>query len=222
MPAWQNRQPRVQPRKISTAYRSCTVSASGTSGFFGYGHASRSIVVRLCTRNGTSGPVRHDPLDPPVGQVVHVVEARHVDASVRASRSSSSSRPPGQPSAFHSPHDAVISSTASSPSPSTAASMKSAIGSGLNAACPPATTTGSLVGPVGGEQRDAGQVERGQHVGVAELGRERDAEQVEAPTGRCASTVNCGTPCSRISFSRSGQTAYVRSASTSGRSLSTS
>ena len=55
MPAWQNRQPRVQPRKISTAYRSCTVSASGTSGFFGYGQASRSIVVRLCTRNGTSG-----------------------------------------------------------------------------------------------------------------------------------------------------------------------
>ena len=80
MPAWQNRQPRVQPRKISTAYRSCTVSASGTSGLFGYGHASRSIVVRLCTRNGTSGAVGHDPLDPPVGQVVDVVEARHVDA----------------------------------------------------------------------------------------------------------------------------------------------
>ena len=55
IPAWQNRQPRVQPRKISTAYRSCTVSASGTSGFFGYGHLSRSMVVRLCTRNGTSG-----------------------------------------------------------------------------------------------------------------------------------------------------------------------
>ena len=54
MPAWQKRQPRVHPRKISTAYRSCTVSASGTSGFFGYGQASRSIVVRLRTRNGTS------------------------------------------------------------------------------------------------------------------------------------------------------------------------
>ncbi len=35
MPAWQNRHPRVQPRKISTLNRSCTVSASGTSGFFG-------------------------------------------------------------------------------------------------------------------------------------------------------------------------------------------
>ena len=35
MPAWQKRQPRVQPRKISTLIRSCTVSASGTSGCFG-------------------------------------------------------------------------------------------------------------------------------------------------------------------------------------------
>ena len=32
IPAWQNRQPRVQPRKISTLYRSCTVSATGTMG----------------------------------------------------------------------------------------------------------------------------------------------------------------------------------------------
>ena len=35
IPAWQNRQPRVQPRKISTENRSCTVSASGTSGLAG-------------------------------------------------------------------------------------------------------------------------------------------------------------------------------------------
>ena len=35
MPAWQNRQPRVQPRKISTLIRSCTLSASGTIGAFG-------------------------------------------------------------------------------------------------------------------------------------------------------------------------------------------
>ena len=32
MPAWQNRQPRVQPRKISTLYRSCTDSCNGTRG----------------------------------------------------------------------------------------------------------------------------------------------------------------------------------------------
>ena len=35
IPAWQNRQPRVQPRKISTLNRSCTVSASGTNGLRG-------------------------------------------------------------------------------------------------------------------------------------------------------------------------------------------
>lgn len=35
MPAWQKRQPRVQPRKISTDIRSCTVSASGTRGCLG-------------------------------------------------------------------------------------------------------------------------------------------------------------------------------------------
>ena len=35
IPAWQNRQPRVQPRKISTLNRSCTDSATGTSGLRG-------------------------------------------------------------------------------------------------------------------------------------------------------------------------------------------
>ena len=35
IPAWQNLQPRVHPRKISTLIRSCTLSASGTSGAFG-------------------------------------------------------------------------------------------------------------------------------------------------------------------------------------------
>ena len=55
IPAWQNRQPRVQPRKISTLYRSCTVSATGTMGWRGYGHASRSITVCLATEGGTPG-----------------------------------------------------------------------------------------------------------------------------------------------------------------------
>ncbi len=55
MPAWQKRQPRVQPRKISTLIRSWTLSASGTSGCFGYGHSSRSITVCLLTRHGTPG-----------------------------------------------------------------------------------------------------------------------------------------------------------------------
>ncbi len=55
IPAWQKRQPRVQPRKISTLYRSCTVSATGTTGAFGYGQASRSSSVCLRTDAGTPG-----------------------------------------------------------------------------------------------------------------------------------------------------------------------
>jgi hypothetical protein len=53
MPAWQNRQPRVQPRKISTLIRSCTLSATGTSGCFGYGQLSRFMTVCFATRHGT-------------------------------------------------------------------------------------------------------------------------------------------------------------------------
>ena len=57
--------------------------------------------------------------------------------------------------------------------------MKSAIGSGLNAAWPPAITTRVLVVAVARLERDAREVERGEQVGVAELGGEADAEQVE-------------------------------------------
>ena len=37
MPAWQKRQPRVHPRKISTFSRSCTTSVRGTSCWLGIG-----------------------------------------------------------------------------------------------------------------------------------------------------------------------------------------
>src|ERR1700727_3976681 len=55
IPAWQNRQPLVQPRKISTLNRSCTVSASGTSGLAGYGQESMFITVCLDTDIGMPG-----------------------------------------------------------------------------------------------------------------------------------------------------------------------
>ena len=54
MPAWQKRQPRVQPRKTSTDKRSCTTSVTGTSWFLGYGHSARSAIVRFSTVDGTS------------------------------------------------------------------------------------------------------------------------------------------------------------------------
>ena len=65
IPAWQNRQPRVQPRKISTLARSCTVSASGTSGAFGYGQSSSSTVVRFCTVDGTRSSTGSTAAIPP-------------------------------------------------------------------------------------------------------------------------------------------------------------
>ena len=85
--------------------------------------------------------------------------------------------------------------------------MKSAIGSGLNAAWPPATTIGCVVGAVGGVQRDAGEVERGQQVGVAEFGGEGHAEQVEGADRAVRVDGELRMPCSRISASRSGHTA---------------
>ena len=59
--------------------------------------------------------------------------------------------------------------------------MKSATGSGLNAACPPATTIGWASVRSAALQRDTGEVERGQQVGVAQLGGEADPEYVERP-----------------------------------------
>ena len=55
IPAWQKRQPRVQPRKTSTLRRSWTTSVSGTSWFLGYGQSARSATVRFSTSSGTSG-----------------------------------------------------------------------------------------------------------------------------------------------------------------------
>ena len=49
MPAWQNRHPRVQPRKISTLSRSCTTSVSGTSWCFGVNRTlKRGMALTWC------------------------------------------------------------------------------------------------------------------------------------------------------------------------------
>ena len=83
MPAWQNRQPRVQPRKISTLIRSCTVSASGTSGVFGIGPLVEVHHGVLADPLGHALAVRGDRRDSTVGAVADVVEARDVDAAGR-------------------------------------------------------------------------------------------------------------------------------------------
>lgn len=64
--------------------------------------------------------------------------------------------------------------------------MNSAIGSGLKAAWPPHEDDRVVDGAVGGVQRDAREVERGEHVGVAQLGGEAEAEDVEGAHGPVA------------------------------------
>ena len=71
IPAWQNRQPRVQPRNTSTLRRSCTTSISGTSCCFGYGHCA------LVDGRGHIGKLRPDLADRRA-VVDHVVERWHV------------------------------------------------------------------------------------------------------------------------------------------------
>ena len=100
---------------------------------------------------------------------------------MRASRSSSSSRPPGPPSAFQLADDggdlqhrllAVAEHRG-----------VDEVGDRLRVegGVPAGQHDRVVLGAVARVQRDAGQVERGEHVGVAELGGERDAEQVERP-----------------------------------------
>ena len=84
-----------------------------------------------------------------------------------------------RPERFHAPTTSVISPTTSSPSPMTKASTKSAMGSGLNAQCPPTTTERVLGTAVLGPHRHAGEVEALEHVGVHELGGEAEGEHVE-------------------------------------------
>ena len=57
--------------------------------------------------------------------------------------------------------------------------MKRAIGSGLTAHGPPAITSGCSQRPVFGRQGDAAQIEHRQHVAVAEVVLQREAQHVE-------------------------------------------
>ena len=55
MPAWQKRQPSVQPRAISTAVRSKIASAAGTGESSGNGKRFTSSRKARSVRSGTSG-----------------------------------------------------------------------------------------------------------------------------------------------------------------------
>ena len=79
IPAWQNRQPRVQPRNTSTLSRSWTTSVRGTSCWRGIrplGQIGDGPLLHPLGHVGEPGGDRHQP-GPVVG---HVVQRRDVDA----------------------------------------------------------------------------------------------------------------------------------------------
>ena len=226
MPAWQNRQPRVQPRNSSTLSRSWTTSMRGTSCWRGYGQAPRSAMVRFSTRAGRAGGPWGHPGEAPVTVVGHVVagRARRPRGPGTGPPAAPRAVPGARPSAVG-PHrcaasTSLISPTTSSPSPRTKQSTKSASGSGLKAQWPPAMTTGSVGRAVGGPDGHPGQVDQVEDVGVDELGRQVEGDHVEVrrPDGGPPPR-RAGTPADRMAASMSTHGAYDRSAAASGRSL---
>ena len=180
IPAWQKRQPRVQPRNTSTFRRSCTTSVSGTSWFFGYGQSARSAIVRFSTRSGTScvlGRDRHER-GAVVGDVVH---RRHVHT-----------RDP-RPARAARPHATVAAAPADLPRPHDLGDLGDdllavtehdeveEVGERLGVVRAVAAGADERVfGPaVGGPDGHPGQVDAVEHVRVDELGRQVEREQVE-------------------------------------------
>ena len=114
---------------------------------------------------------------PVVGDLVH---GRHVDALDRGQAAQHVLAAPSvRPDAVHSRTTSVISDTTSSPSPMTKKSTYSASGSGLNVAWPPAPISGCCGAAVLVAHRHAGQVHAAEQVGVDELGRQVERDDVE-------------------------------------------
>jgi hypothetical protein len=125
--------------------------------------------------------VRHDALDPAVGQVVDVVEARHVDAAgagqAQQQLVAAAGAALGLPLAddLGDLQDGLLAVAEHGGVDEVGDRLR------VERGVPAGEHDRVVVGAVGGVQRDAGQVERGEHVGVAELGGERDAEARRTP-----------------------------------------
>ena len=120
MPAWQKRQPRVQPRNSSMTARLCTASMLAILGRTGQCASSREGMTALSAR--AEMPGTYTPGMPA--------------AFARKSR-----LPP--PARLFSTKTAAIRSSVSSPSPMLNRSTMSDMGAGLTVHGPPAMTTGS-------------------------------------------------------------------------------
>ncbi len=133
----------------------------------------------LAHRRGDAGPVGRDPADAAVGEVRHVVELRDVDAAGRGER---------QQQAVAPARAAALLPLADDAGDGEHGFLAVAddhrveeVGERLGVERRVAAREHDRVRdrPVGGGQRDAGQVKGGQQVGVAELGGEGHAEDVE-------------------------------------------
>ena len=123
---------------------------------------------------------RLDRGDRAVRAVGHGVERRHVAALGRGQPQQQLPPPAGPALAPSTPATtSVMSPTTSSPSPSAATSTNVGDRLRVERGVPARDHHRMLDGAVGRVQRDAGEVERGEQVRVAQLGGEADAQQVE-------------------------------------------
>ena len=179
IPAWQNRQPRVQPRNTSTESRSWTTSVSGASGRFGYGHSPRSATVRLCTTDGTSGYTRTDRHETRAVEL-DVVHGGRVHAGDLGQRPQTVSRDPSvRPERLPLPDDLV--DLPDDLFTFTEHRQIDEIGQRFGIERRVATHDHERIlrSPLGGADRDARQVQAVEEVGVHQLRREVERHDVE-------------------------------------------
>ena len=135
----------------------------------------------LATRHGTPVGVggRRHPLDATVGQVGDVVEGRHVDAAGAREPQQHLVASAGTPGGLPLPHDVGDREHRLLAVADDRGVDEGGDRLGVEGGVAPRDDDGVLEAPIGGMQRDAGEVEGVQHVGVAELGREGQPEEVE-------------------------------------------
>jgi hypothetical protein len=128
-----------------------------------------------------AGLVRRDPADAAVGQVVDVVEARHVDVAGLGQAEQQLLAAAGAALGLPRPDDVGDREHRALAVADHGGVQEVGDRLGVERGVPAGQHDRVLVGPVPGLERDPGQVQRVQHVRVAELGGEGQAEDVEVP-----------------------------------------
>ena len=154
MPAWQKRQPAVQPRITSTTARSCTASITGTTGRSTGG--VREKAAKTCRRAGS----RAHAGEPHAGHQRQGAKA--LGARRRAQR-----RDDLVQAVLHLADEEGVQERRERP--------------GIGDRGAPAQHDRVVLPALRRVERHAGEVEHLQHVGVGELVREREAPEVALP-----------------------------------------